>query len=150
MNALLQVLNKQKLFVALLVSAAAGTLLMQAFPFPLKDPLLQLIAAEKPHLWKSLWGCYAAVVFITPWLLTLSALSTAYVYFHEVDPVKPGALDPVPPPEARKELFAVLGELHRQFTPEPSAAPKWLVIPERGLYTGLLGFGAIGTGKRHV
>src|SRR5437764_4257281 len=29
----------------------------------------------------------------------------------------------------------------------PAAAPQWLTIPERGLYTGVAIIGAIGTGK---
>ncbi len=31
--------------------------------------------------------------------------------------------------------------------PVPVENPRWLTIPERGLYTGIAVFGAIGTGK---
>ena len=43
----------------------------------------------------------------------------------------------------------ILGEVHRQFVPKPSPAPKWLSIPERGLYTGIASFGSIGSGKTY-
>ncbi len=41
----------------------------------------------------------------------------------------------------------VLGEIHHQLLPEPSPAPRWLEIPERGLYTGVAVIGSIGSGK---
>jgi superfamily II DNA/RNA helicase len=31
--------------------------------------------------------------------------------------------------------------------PQPSPCPRWMVIPERGLYTGIAVFGSIGSGK---
>ena len=63
---------------------------------------------------------------------------------------RPAASRPLPPypaPEARTELCLVLGEQHRRAAPGPAAEPRWLTIPERGLYTGLAIVGAIGTGK---
>jgi hypothetical protein len=45
------------------------------------------------------------------------------------------------------QLFLILGERHRQTSPERAAVPTWLTIPERGLYTGMIIVGAIGTGK---
>jgi hypothetical protein len=43
----------------------------------------------------------------------------------------------------------VLGEVHRQLVPRPSSSPRWLSIPERGLYTGIASFGSIGSGKTY-
>ena len=40
----------------------------------------------------------------------------------------------------------VLGEIHEQDGSE-SERPTWLVVPERGLYTGILVVGATGRGK---
>ena len=45
------------------------------------------------------------------------------------------------------ELELIVGELHHQLKPKPSPAPRWLSIPERGLYTGICVVGAIGSGK---
>ena len=41
----------------------------------------------------------------------------------------------------------VIGELHHPTAPQESERPSWLVIPETGLYTGVLIVGAVGTGK---
>ena len=41
----------------------------------------------------------------------------------------------------------MLGEGHHPKRPEPAANPRWLVLPERGLYTGIMILGAIGSGK---
>ena len=41
----------------------------------------------------------------------------------------------------------VVGEVHHPVKLVESAAPDWLTIPERGLYTGVAIFGAVGSGK---
>jgi hypothetical protein len=41
----------------------------------------------------------------------------------------------------------VLGESHFPTTPGRAPAPTWLTIPQRGLYTGVMILGAVGTGK---
>src|SRR5581483_11406608 len=61
--------------------------------------------------------------------------------------LKPMPLPPYPDPARRNELFLVLGEVHDPRKPVPSPNPYWLTITERGLFTGIAIFGAIGTGK---
>ena len=41
----------------------------------------------------------------------------------------------------------VVGEVHHPVKPIESPTPQWLTIPERGLYTGVAIFGAVGSGK---
>ena len=41
----------------------------------------------------------------------------------------------------------VIGEVHHPVRPIESQNPEWLMIPERGLYTGVAIFGAVGSGK---
>ena len=41
----------------------------------------------------------------------------------------------------------VVGELHHPTEPREIKRPSWLTLPERGLYTGVAIFGAVGTGK---
>ena len=41
----------------------------------------------------------------------------------------------------------MIGELHHPVVPRESERPSWLVVPETGLYTGVLIVGAIGSGK---
>ena len=39
------------------------------------------------------------------------------------------------------------GEVHHPVTLAESPTPEWLTIPERGLFTGVAIFGAVGSGK---
>ena len=41
----------------------------------------------------------------------------------------------------------MIGELHHPVVPRESERPSWLVVPETGLYTGVLIVGAVGSGK---
>jgi hypothetical protein len=50
-------------------------------------------------------------------------------------------------PPARESLFLVVGEVHNTRAPGPAESPHWLTVPERGLFTGIAVFGAIGSGK---
>jgi len=40
-----------------------------------------------------------------------------------------------------------VGEAHHPRKQRPSEKPRWLVIPERGLFTGIAIIGAVGSGK---
>ena len=50
-------------------------------------------------------------------------------------------------PSSADDHAPSLGELHHPTAPCESERPSWLVIPEKGLYTGMLVVGAVGTGK---
>jgi hypothetical protein len=52
-----------------------------------------------------------------------------------------------PEPAGRDRLYLVLGEVHDAKRPEPVDNPRWFAIPERGRYSGIAIFGAIGSGK---
>ena len=41
----------------------------------------------------------------------------------------------------------MLGEAHFPSTSVPAPEPTWLTTPQRGLYTGVMILGAVGTGK---
>ena len=41
----------------------------------------------------------------------------------------------------------VIGEVHHPVRSIESQSPEWLTVPERGLYTGVAIFGAVGSGK---
>src|SRR5207244_1108997 len=57
------------------------------------------------------------------------------------------ALPPYPDPTTRPDLFLVLGEQHHPTKPMRVPRPTWLTIPRRGLHTGVMILGAVGTGK---
>ena len=52
---------------------------------------------------------------------------------------------PLSPQQPGPEI--VIGEVHHPVEPREIFNPEWLTIPERGLYTGIAIFGAVGSGK---
>jgi len=61
--------------------------------------------------------------------------------------IRAGRLPLFPDPRKRDDLFLVVGEVHNPRKQVPAENPQWLVIPERGLFTGVAILGAIGSGK---
>ena len=91
---------------------------------------------------------YALLWFSTPFLGFHLLLSTLYIFasrWESTADFEP--LPPYPAPSQRRDVFLVLGEQHHRTSPTRAAEPRWLTIPERGLYTGLAIVGAIGSGK---
>jgi hypothetical protein len=130
------------------LSAACGIILQSLYPVHDADPLLRLLALERPAIFHGLVGSYSVFLYSTPFLVFSILFSLAYIHFYEPKPDQiAGALPPYPDPRLRGDLFLVVGEVHRQLRPLPSPAPSWLCISERGLYTGVCVVGAIGSGK---
>ena len=76
----------------------------------------------------------------------LMSLLAIVVYGH-TPAVRYRELPPYPQPETHRTPALVLGESHFPTTPGRSPTPNWLTIPQRGLYTGVMILGAVGTGK---
>ena len=130
------------------LSFAAGLAILSRWPFPEDNALLDLVLWHDPLLWHALKDGYTVMCFTTPYIGLSVLASLLYIFVERWDPTAPlPALPPYPDPAGRKDLFLVLGEVHHPKRPEPSPHPAWLTIPERGLYTGITIFGAIGTGK---
>ncbi len=137
-----------RLYLSLILSSGTGAILNRRIPFPSDNPILQLILAEKPTIFLAIKWAYLTMLFSTPLLVFSMIFSLMYIFI--VRPRETSALQPLPPyPElaARDSLFLVVGELHHPKRPEPAEQPRWLAIPDRGLYTGIAIFGAIGSGK---
>jgi hypothetical protein len=134
--------------LSLAVSAVVGVLGLRVWPFPGTDPILGLIQAMRPGMYAAFTYVYAAAWFTTPLVAINVCLSFVYIFVARADR-RPTmhALPPYPPPEQREDLFLVLGEQHHATTPRRASAPQWLMIQERGLYTGMAIVGAVGTGK---
>lgn len=144
----MRVVAAHRNFLSLLLSATVGLLLYFRLPFPASNPLLQLISAEKPGLFAFFHWTYVALLFSTPYIGFSLLLSLAYIFVMRQRPaVACGKLPPYPMPAERDKLFLVVGEIHHAKRAEPAPHPRWLVIPERGLFTGLAIVGAIGSGK---
>ena len=145
---MIRALVAQRLLLSLGCSAVVGTLGLQAYPFPGTHPLLGLIDVHRPGLFAAFAYAYATLWFTTPFLVATVGFSLVYIFVARWDRTPPRRpLPPYPPVAQRTELFVVLGEQHHATRPGRASAPTWLVIPERGLYTGMLIVGAIGSGK---
>jgi hypothetical protein len=144
----MQSLLEYRIVLSLTVSAVAGTTGLQSYPFPSDNLILALIHIEAPVVYAALSYTYAGLWFSTSFLLASVVFSLVFIFAGRRDrPPAYQALPPYPVPEKRKELFLVLGEQHVRTAPVRANDPSWLIVPERGLYTGTLVVGAIGSGK---
>ncbi len=145
---LIRPLVEYRVVLSLGLSAACGIVLNNLYPINQANPLLRLISLERPPIYLGLLWSYNLFLYSTPFLLLSMLFSLIYVHLYRKEPERgAGALPPCSDPRTRQDLSLVLGEVHRQLVPVPSASPRWLSIPERGLYTGIASFGSIGSGK---
>ncbi len=120
-------------------------------PFPSLDenPLLALVNYHTPNFfdWLVLW--YYVSPFVAVMLCGLIAVTVWKVWlegrrrdFAPFAKLPPWPLDP-----KQKAPAIVIGEVHHPVEAREIFSPSWLTIPERGLYTGVAIFGAVGSGK---
>jgi TraM recognition site of TraD and TraG len=135
-------------FVAATLAMASGMFLFYARPFPQGQLFLQVIARRAPHAYLSFRYLYNVALFTTPYIAYLGVLSGVYIGTLRIrSRVTAGRLPAYPKPGERNNLFVVLGEVHNPRCAGPSATPRWLIVPERGLFTGVAILGAVGSGK---
>ena len=91
---------------------------------------------------------YATLWFTTPFFAAslLGSLFAIAMYRH-APRLTFRALPRYLPPEERPAPSLVLGETHHDTRPGRAPDPQWLTIPQRGLYTGVMVLGSVGTGK---
>ena len=134
--------------VASLLAIATGLVLYAKAPFPDQNLFLELIFLWARPVFLGLKYSYIVSLYSTPFIVYSILFSAVYIFALKIpDKIRPGDLPPYPDPRLRDDLFLVIGEIHNTQTPGPSASPRWLTIPERGLFTGIAIFGAIGSGK---
>ena len=120
-------------------------------PFPAlgENPLLDLMNYHTPTFygWVMLW--YYAAPFVTVMLAGLFAVTIWKVWFESRgrDFATFGRLPTWPLSPDQKAPGIVIGEVHHPVEAREIFNPSWLTIPERGLYTGVAIFGAVGSGK---
>ena len=136
------------LFLVGLLYAAWG-FLYRPFPALLENSILDLVAYHTPRFYLRMVWWYYLSPLVTVMLVGLILLAVWRVWFEARNrnlsplgklpkwPLKPG--DPGP--------GIVVGELHHPVAIRQISNPSWLTIPERGLYTGVAIFGAVGSGK---
>ncbi len=121
-------------------------------PFPAlgENPLLDLVDYHTPTFygWVLLW--YYAAPFVTVTLAGLFLMSIWKVWFESRrgrDFAAFGRLPTWPLSADQNAPGIVIGEVHHPVEAREIFNPSWLTIPERGLYTGVAIFGAVGSGK---
>ena len=133
---------------AFLLACATGIALYFRWPFPADDLVLRLIALREPVIYDGIRYSFRLFLFTTPYILLSVLLSGLYVFaLRPRKRARPMALPLYADPSQRDTLFLTLGEVHDPRKPLPSHQPYWVNVPERGLFTGIAIFGAIGTGK---
>ena len=131
-------LVEYRFVLSLACSAVAGVAGLHAWPFPEGNVFLSLIQVRQPAIYAGFSYTYAAVWFSTPFLVLSGGCSFLYIFVARWDrPTTSQSLPPYPAPETRQELFLILGERHRQTSPQRASAPTWLTIPGAGL-TGMV------------
>ena len=141
-----------KLGTLVIIGAAVGAALGRAIgaPFPGmgENPYLDLIAHHDPGIHTAFRVWYHAAPAVAVILAGSLCRSIWRVWFQPlVRIVRRGRLPKWPTSPEDDKPSLVVGELHHPTVPRPSERPSWLVIPEKGLYTGVLVVGAVGTGK---
>src|ERR1700674_2651871 len=145
---MIQKILNSKNFVACLLAAATGMTLYFRVPFPEKKIFLQVMALRSPSIFCFVKYSYTLFLFSTPYIGYSIVLSGIYIFTLKAGRrIRAGRLPLFPDPRKRDELFLVLGEVHNPRKQVPAESPQWLVIPERGLLTGVAILGAIGSGK---
>ena len=145
---MLRALVYARRIVALAVAGAVGIWGLSVYPFAPDNAFLGLIDVRAPRVFALLRYGYATLWFSTPFLAASLMVSlVAIVVYRRVPSAQFTALPPYPEPESRPAPTLVLGETHFEATPGRAPAPQWLTIPQRGLYTGIMVLGAVGTGK---
>ena len=128
---------------------AAWSFVRRPFPALETVPLLDLLEYHNPNFYSAVVIWYylsplvavmlAGSIFLSVWKVWIEARKRDLIPF--------GALPawPLSPDQPGPEI--VIGEVHHPVEPKEIFKPEWLTIPERGLYTGVAIFGAVGSGK---
>ena len=134
--------------IGVALAALAWRAFLAPFPGPGGNPYLDLIADHNPGLHRALHVWH----FLAPGVAVLLAgsvmLSVSRVWLQPLARRRNRGRLPAWPTSANDDAPSlVIGELHHPTVATESDRPSWLVIPEKGLYTGVLVVGAVGTGK---
>jgi len=154
---MIQRLLNSKNFMAVVLALLTGAALYAELPWPIPAAkvahswnkyFLRLVALRDPWPYAALKASYHVMLFTTPYIGYSLLLSALYIFtLRPRRLTKPQPLPPYPVLKSRNQLSFVVGEIHHPRLPIPAVNPRWLIIPERGLFTGTILVGAIGSEK---
>jgi len=135
--------------IALGASVSGAWWVALPFPAPGMDPLVDLVAFRSPTLltWFRVWYYAGPAVAAIGGAMVAGTMWRVWIGRGDVAEEHGGRLPSWPTDPADPSPALVIGEVHHPVRPKPSPDPKWLVIPARGLFTGIAVFGAVGSGK---
>ena len=117
--------------------------------FPDGDPVAVLVRLNMPIFYRAVVAWYYVAPGVAAFLALHVLITTSRIWFARIS-VSMGLRARLPTwplsPQADGPAI-VVGEVHHPTRAEESQAPEWLTIPERGLFTGVAIFGAVGSGK---
>ena len=120
-------------------------------PFPSLDehPILALVQYHTPDFFTAMLLWYYLSPFVAVMLCGLISVTVWKVWLEgrRRDFAPFAKLPPWPLSADQKAPAIVIGEVHHPVEARDIFSPSWLTIPERGLYTGVAIFGAVGSGK---
>ena len=134
----------------LAASAAITRYISSPFPAGSENPVVALMALNAPVLLWLAHGWYALMPGVVVLIAGTLTSGVWRVWFESaVSRKQPGkgGLPPWPIAPSDEKPAIVVGETHHPIEAREIPNPDWLVIPERGLYTGVAIFGAVGSGK---
>ena len=117
--------------------------------FPVDDPVAVLVQYHTPNFYRAVVAWYYVAPGVGVFITGQVMIAASRIWFARM-----GGRLPLPASVPRWPLSPqdegpaiVIGEVHHPVTLTERRTPDWLVIPERGLYTGVAIFGAVGSGK---
>ena len=120
-------------------------------PFPPLDehPILVLVEYHTPNFFDAMVVWYYVTPFAVVMLTGFISVTIWRVWLEgrRSDFASSSKLPPWPLDPQQKAPAIVIGEVHHPVEAREVFNPEWLTIPERGLYTGVAIFGAVGSGK---
>ena len=135
--------------IALGASVSGAWWIALPFPAPGMDPLVDVVAFRSPTLlaWFRVWYYAGPAVAAVGGAMVAGTMWRVWIGRADATEEHSGRLPSWPTDPEDPSPALVVGEVHHPVRPTPAPDPKWLVIPARGLFTGIAVFGAVGSGK---
>ena len=120
-------------------------------PFPAlgTNPLLDLLEYHNPDFYSAIliWYYVSPLAAVMIGGSIIRSIWTIWIERRRRDLSPVGVLPEWPISPEQEAPGIVIGEVHHPVEAKQIFNPDWLTIPERGLYTGVAIFGAVGSGK---
>jgi hypothetical protein len=127
-------------FLAGILAAATGMALYFRAPFPDANLFVHVMVIRAASAYVFFKDSYTLFLDTTPYIVYSVLLAALYIFALKATcKTRAGKPTLYPDPAKRTELSLIVGELHHPRTQMPSETPHRLVIPKRGLFTGIAG-----------